>query len=130
MKKYDLETVSNWHEALNTKNKQILASLVTKNVGMSGPKGHVEGVDIMLDWVDRANIALEPISYFQFRGTVVVEGCATWYDIETGAKIGAALVATVFILANGFITTIKRYDNLSEALQAARLTEKHRVDYK
>ncbi|MCU7693262.1 hypothetical protein ACFSPU_09150 [Haoranjiania flava] len=97
---------------------------------MSGPKGDVEGVNVMLDWVSRANITLEPISYFQFRDTVVVEECATWHDIETGAEISSASVATVFILANGFITAIQRHNNLREALQAASLTEKHRVDYK
>lgn len=117
-----------WHEALNIKHKKGLAELVTKNVSMSGPKGDLKGMDVMLEWVDRANITLEPQRYFQSGNTVVVEERAVWHEAETEKEIGSAAVASVFILDNGFVTGIKRFDSLSKAFEVAGLTERHQVD--
>lgn len=128
--KDNIQVVELWHEALNIKHKKGLAELVKENVKMTGPKGDVEGVNIMLEWVDRANIMLTPKRYFQLKDTVIVEELAVWYEAETEREINNAVVASVFILENGLIASVQRYDSLEKAFEVTALTESNLVEIK
>jgi hypothetical protein len=119
-----------WHEALNMKHKRGLAELVTKNVKMSGPKGDVEGVNIMLEWMDRANITLEPKRYFQSGEIIIVEELAVWQEGGTEKEINSAKAASVFVLDDGRIASIQRFDNLNKAFEATGLNERNQVELK
>lgn len=128
--KDNIQVVELWHEALNIKHKRGLAEIVKENVKMTGPKGDVEGVNIMLEWVDRANIMLTPKRYFQSKDTVIVEEIAVWYEAETEKEINTAIVASVFILESGLIASVQRYDSLSKAFEGTGLTESNLVERK
>lgn len=127
MKEKSLKTVENWHRALNTKDKEDLAGLVKEDVKMVGPKGDVKGVNIMLEWVDRADITLTPQRYFLSDDTIIVEEIAVWHESNTGKIIDTAKVASVFVLKNEVITSIQRFDNLTTAFELTGLTERNLV---
>ncbi|WP_291914797.1 nuclear transport factor 2 family protein [Chitinophaga sp. CB10] len=127
MKEKILETIENWHNALNAKDKNHLAGLVKEDVKMVGPKGDVKGKNIMLDWVDRANITLTPKRYFLLDNTVIVEETAVWHEAETGKESNTAIVAPVFVLENGLITSIHRHDSLHKAFESTGLNEKNLI---
>ncbi len=97
---------------------------------MTGPKGDVEGIRMLLEWIYRANITLTPQRYFQSSDTIIVEELAVWHESETEKEIGSAIVASIFILENELIASIQRYDSLSKALEATGLNEKYQVELK
>lgn len=126
----EIRIVKLWHEALNYKHKIGLSELVTENVRIKGPKGETKGVNIMLEWVDRANITLTPERYFQSGSTIVVEELAVWHEAETEKETGSAMVASVFILEKGLISSIERLDSLTKAFEVTGLTESNLVELK
>lgn len=126
----NIRVVALWHEALNIKHKTGLAELATKNVKMAGPKGDVEGITRLLEWIDRANITLTPKRYFQSDDTITVEEHAVWHEAETEKEINSAVVASVFVLHNGLIAGIQRFENLKEAFEATGLNERHQAEFK
>lgn len=126
----NIRVVELWHEAMNVKHKKGLTELVKGNVKMTGPKGDVQGVSIMLEWIDRANITLTPQRYFQSGDTIIVEERAVWYEVETEKEIDTAIVASVFVLENGLIASIQRYDSLNKAFEVTRLNESNLVERK
>ena len=128
--KDNIQIVELWHEALNIKHKKGLSDLVKENVKMVGPKGNVEGVNIMLEWIDRANIMLTPKRYFQLNDIVIVEELAVWYEAETEKEMDTALLASVFVLENGLITSIQRYNSINEAFDVTGLNELTLVERK
>ncbi|RDC62187.1 nuclear transport factor 2 family protein [Adhaeribacter pallidiroseus] len=115
------QIIEKWHQALNQKDKAQLAALVQADVKIGGPKGETEGIPVLLEWVDRANISLFPQKYFRAGNTFLVEEAAAWHHPETGDLVGSQVVVSVFTLANNLIARINRYDNLSQALTASGL---------
>lgn len=57
---------------------------------------------------------------------VVVAQHGVWRDVETGEVRGEADVATRFLVVDGRVAGMERYDELSAALHAAGLTEADR----
>ena len=117
----EVEAVLAWHEALNAGDAERVASLSRPEVEVGGPRGSARGREVLVDWVGRANVRMEPLRRFQLGPTVVVEDAAAWRDAHTGGTISEATVATVFALDGGMVAGIFRHDSLEGALEGAGL---------
>jgi hypothetical protein len=73
MKVPELHIVETWHEALNGGEVDRLVELSHTEVEVGGPRGTGRGAQLLREWVDRANIRLEPRCVFHHADTVVVE---------------------------------------------------------
>lgn len=113
--------VEEWHEALNGGDVDRLVALSHPDVEVGGPRGTGRGTQLLRDWVGRANVRLEPVRVFHAGDTVVVEEVAQWRSAGTGETIGAQTVGTVFVVRDGRVASVVRYDDLRRALEAARL---------
>jgi hypothetical protein len=116
-----LETVRAWHEALNGGDAERLMALSHADIEVGGPRGVGRGSDLLLSWFERANVTVQPRRYFHDGGTVVVEELAEWRSAETGEPTGSAVVASIFEVEDGVVTSIVRRDDLADALRAAGL---------
>jgi hypothetical protein len=110
-----------WHEALNEGDVDRLVGLSHPDVEVGGPRGVGRGVRLLREWVDRANVRLEPRRLFRRGGTVVVEQAGQWRSAESGEVLGKHTVASVFAVSDGLVTSVLRYDDLSEALNTTGL---------
>ena len=128
MTSQEIITVQAWHNALNSSNKEKLSALVREDVKIGGPRGSVKGVGMMLEWVDRAKVTFTPQRYFRQNEVIVVEALGEWHAPETGEVTGRQVVATAFVVEDHMISSISRYDNLKEALEASGLREVHAVE--
>ena len=117
----EIETVTAWHEALNSGDVKSLLDLSHPDVEMGGPRGTVRGAQALEEWVDRAKIRLEPERVFHEKDTVVAQQRAEW---QAG---GQQTVASIFVVRDGLVRSVVRYPGLAEALRAANLDERHAV---
>ena len=108
-----------WHAALNAGDVPRLLDLSTADVEVGGPRGVGRGADLLRDWVDRAQIHLEPGRLVHDGATVVVEETAAWRAAESGQMGSGQPVATVFSVVDGRVARAVRYPDLEAALQAA-----------
>lgn len=116
-------TVTTWHKALNAGDVERLVELSVPDVEVGGPRGTGRGAQLLREWVDRANIHLEPGRTFQKADTVVVEQQAEWHSAQAGGSDGGQRVASVFVVCDGLVASVVRYPGIDEALQAADLHE-------
>ena len=121
----ELRVVVAWHEALNGGEVDRLVELSHPEVEVGGPRGTGRGAQLLREWVDRANIRLEPRRVFHHADTVVVEQWAQWYSTDTGQVIGSQTVGSVFVVRDGRVTRVVRYPDLADALDATDLDESH-----
>jgi hypothetical protein len=121
----EVRLVEAWHEALNSKDADLLASLCSPDVEVGGPRGSGRGADVLREWVARADVHLVTRRVYHRPGTVVAEQEARWRDAGTGETTGARTVASVFTLRNGRVAGVFRYDSLADALRAAGLAGPH-----
>jgi len=120
----EIQTVIAWHEALNSGDVERLVRLSHPDVEVGGPRGAAHGEQILREWVDRANIHLEPGRIFHNGDTVVVEQEAEWVSAEPGKR---QTVASVFLVHDGLVTSVVRYPGLADALRAASLDETQEI---
>ena len=118
----EIQTVIAWHEALNDGDVEGLVALSHPDIEVGGPRGAGHGVQVLREWVDRANIRLDPGHIFHEADTVVVEQGAEWQSVE---PIDRQRVASVFVVREGLVTSVLRYSDLATALRAADLDESH-----
>jgi hypothetical protein len=118
----EIQTVIAWHEALNNGDVERLVALSHPEVEVGGPRGSAHGAQILREWVDRANIRLEPGRTFSEAGTVVVEQGAEWQSADPGH---VQTVASVFVVNDWLVTSVLRYPDLASALRAANLDASH-----
>ena len=121
----ELRVVEAWHEALNDGAVDRLVELSHPEVEVGGPRGTGWGAQLLREWVERANIRLEPRRVFHHADTVVVEQWAQWRSSDTGGVIGDQTVGSVFVVRDGRVTRVVRYPNLENALGATDLDESH-----
>jgi SnoaL-like domain len=123
----EVHVVEAWHAALNEGDVDRLVVLSHPDVEIGGPRGVGRGVQLLREWVDRANVRLDPRRVFRRRSTVVVEQTGQWRSAESGAVIGSQTVASVFAVCEGLVTSLVRYDDLSEALKTAGLDQSDEI---
>ena len=117
----EVQTVLAWHEALNDGDVERLVGLSHPDVVVGGPRGTTQGAHILREWVDRANIHLEPGRIFHEDDTVVVEQAAAWTSADTGETTPAQIVASVFVVPDGMVASALRHDDLAKAVNSAGL---------
>jgi ketosteroid isomerase-like protein len=118
----EVQTVLAWHGALNDGDVERLVARSHPDVEVGGPRGSSHGARILREWVDRANVRLEPGRTFHEGDTVVVEEVAEWQSAESGDR---RTVASVFVVDDGLVKSVVRYPDLASALRAANLDETH-----
>jgi len=114
----EIRTVAAWHEALNSGDEERLVALSHPDVEVDGPRGSGHGAQILREWMDRANVRLEPGRMFCEANVVVVEQEAGWQSTEPGDR---QTVASVFLVHEGLVTSVVRYPDLASALRAANV---------
>ena len=120
----EIQTVIAWHEALNSDDVERLIALSHPNVEVGGPRGTARGAQVLREWVDRANINLEPGRILHEADTVVVEQEAEWVSAEPGSR---QRVASVFLVHDGLVTSVVRYPGLAEAIRAVDFDETREI---
>lgn len=120
----ELRVLEAWHEALNGGEVDRLVELSHPEVEVGGPRGTGRGVQLLREWVDRANIRLEPRRIFYYVDTVVVQQWAEWRSADTGLVTGGQIVSSVFVVRDD-VTRIMRYPDLADALSVTGLNESH-----
>lgn len=115
--------VEAWHEALNAGDAEHLVELSHPGVAVGGPRGTGSGAHLLREWVERANIRLLPRRLFHSAETVVVEGEARWSQDEGNTRT----VGTVFVVRDGLVASVLRYEDLASALATANLDESREV---
>ena len=121
----ELRGVEAWHEALNGGEVDRLVELSHPEIEVGGPRGTGRGAQLLCEWVDRANIRLEPRRVFHHADTVVVQQWAEWRSADTGRVTDGQIVSSVFVVRDGRVTRIMRYPDLAEALSVTGLNESH-----
>lgn len=122
MESADVQVVHAFHEALNAGNSPSLATLVADDVEVGGPRGQGRGVDLLLEWIERAHIQLHPQRVFHRGNVVVVEQAAEWHAPDTGEIVGRQSLATMFRVIDGRIAAVLRFPDLPSALETAGLS--------
>ncbi|HET7478748.1 MAG TPA: nuclear transport factor 2 family protein [Rubrobacteraceae bacterium] len=124
----EIEAVLNWHEALNDGDTGRLIALSDPEIEVGGPRGSGRGAQLLREWMERANIRLEPRRVFHRADTVVVEQEAEWRSADTGEVAGGQAGSSVFVVRDGLVASVLRYDDLADALRVAALDESNEVD--
>jgi len=123
----EVRIVKDWHEALNGGDPDRLVELSHPDVEVGGPRGSGHGTRLLREWVDRAYIRFEPRHFFHRAETVVVEEEAEWRSAETGEVTGSQTVGSVFVVRDGRVARVMRYEDLAGALQVANIDGSHEV---
>ena len=113
-----VEIVLAWHAALNESDAQRLLSLSTDDVEVGGPRGAGRGADLLRDWVARAGVHLEPRRIFCRGDIIVVEQSARWPSAD-GHPADPQVVASVFHVTDGRVSSVIRHPDLAAALIGA-----------
>ncbi|MCI0440419.1 MAG: nuclear transport factor 2 family protein [Chloroflexi bacterium] len=116
----ELDIVRKWHAALNGGDVDELVTLVQGDVEVGGPRGASRGAQVVREWFGRANVRLNPTRFFCRKNTIIVEARGEWLS-EGGRAAGAQDVATVFVVKDGLISRIVRYDDLESAFRETGL---------
>ena len=117
-----LETVHEWHDALNRQDMDRVLQLSDENIEIVGPRGSAFGRTMLGDWLNRAGLSLQVQRSFQRGSDIVMAEHGVWRDVKTQAFIDEADVATYFKVAGEHITYLARYDSLETALEQAGMT--------
>ena len=121
-----IQIVNQWHDAVNSGDTERLANLVSKDVEIGGPRGTERGLEMLVDWVERTGIRLEPTVWYQRGETVVVCQLATWPG-EGGTPGDPQPAASAFVVHGDRIMSIVRYADQIAAFGATGLAETDRV---
>ena len=111
-----VRVVGAWHAALNGGDVQALVRLSDRAITVGGPRGTASGTQLLREWVERAKVRLEPRRIVPRGEAVVVEQEATWEDADPDDP--PAVVASVFVVRNGRVASVVRFDDLQTALWA------------
>ena len=121
-----IQIVNAWHEAVNSGDTGRLAELVSEDVEIGGPRGTDRGLEMLIDWVERTGIRLEPTVWYQRGETVIVCQLATWPG-EGGAPGDPQPAASAFVVHDDRILSIVRYADQIAAFGATGLAATDRV---
>lgn len=121
-----LALVRAWHDAVNTGDIEKLGGLVADDFEVGGPRGSDYGRDVLIDWVERSGIQMEPAVWYRRGKTVIVCEQASWPG-DDGTPGDPQPVASVFVVRDNRITSIVRHPDELAAFAATGLAESDRV---
>jgi ketosteroid isomerase-like protein len=112
-----------FERAVNAGHADQVVALATPDVEVGGPRGRGHGTELLREWVERAGIRLRTRRVFERGGVIVTEQVAHWggADGDEGEPAEQHIVATEFVVRDGRIASVVRYDDLETALSAAGL---------
>jgi hypothetical protein len=114
--------VQAWQDAVNAQDIERLLQLSDDEIELIGPRGVARGHQMLRDWMGRAGLSLETRRIFARENRVVIEQHGAWRSVETGEVMGEAEVSSRFVVQNGRVVQVARYDQLDTALADAGLT--------
>lgn len=118
-----VRVVHDWLAAVNAGDVRAVLELTASDVVIAGPRGAARGHEVLRAWMGHAGATFETRETYAAGDSVVVAQHGVWRDAQTGAVRGEADVATRFMIADGCVAEMQRYDDgLSAALWAAGLT--------
>lgn len=110
--------VAAWHEAVGAGAVRRALVLCSPDVAVGGPRGEERGTEVMRTWLERSGISLEPQHDLVADGDrVVVHERARWRAPDAPAHVPTIEPAdtwVVFEVADGLITTVRRYETEAE----------------
>jgi hypothetical protein len=119
--------VHEWLAAVNAGDVEGVLARTAPDVTIVGPRGVARGHEVLGAWLGHAGATFDTRQAYAAGDVVVVAQHGVWRDPETGAVRGEADVATRFVVADGRVAELQRYDEgLPVALRAAGLTEADR----
>lgn len=126
--KDNVAVVRDWQEAANDQDVERLLEVSDPDIEIVGPRGSVRGRDVLEDWLSRAGLRLETLRTFALGSNVVMSQHGVWRSPETGEITGESDLATRFVVADGRVALLARYDgdgSLDAALEEASLGYEH-----
>lgn len=125
-----VNAVREWQRASNEKDVERLLELSDPDIEILGPRGSIEGRETLRTWVSRAGLRLETPRTFAKGNTVVMSQRGVRRSPETGETTGEASLATRFVVENGRVGELARYDGeaaLRTALEESGLSHEDEV---
>ena len=123
-----LAVVEEWSDAVNRRDGPRLEQLSHEAVRVVGPRGSVQGRQVLSGWLARAGFSARPLRWFcGANGSVVVEQAARWVNPDTGEDLGRSVVASRFQVTGAVVAGYQRHEDLRAALAAAGLDERDEV---
>lgn len=126
----NVAVVREWQEAANEQDVDRLLELSDPYIKIVGPRGSTRGRNVLEDWLSNAGLRLETLRIFARGSNVVMLQHGVWRSPETGETTGEADLATRFLVGDGRVALLARYDgpeSLDAALEEARLSYEHEV---
>ena len=125
-----VRVVHDWLAAVNAGDVEAALELTAPDVVIVGPRGAARGHEVLRSWMGHAGATFETRETYAAGGSVVVAQHGVWRDPGTGAVGGEADVAMRFVIVDGRVAQMQRYDDgLSAALRAAGLTDADRREF-
>ncbi len=123
-----IDIVTAFHARLADRDADAAVALADDEVEVGGPRGTGSGVDLLREWVARANVTMTPKRWFAKDDVVIVEQDAVWRNKNSGAEMGRQVVTTTFRVEDGKIAGIYRHDDLAASLTLAGLDAGDEID--
>lgn len=115
-----IDIVATFHRHLADWDPDAVIALAHDDVEVGGPRGTGTGIELLREWVGRANVTMTPTRWFAKDDVVIVEQDAVWLD-KQGEEMGRQAITTTFRVHDGKIAGIYRHDNLAASLTVAGL---------
>lgn len=119
----EIAVIRSWHDALNAGDLERFVALHAEDVEFAGPRGSSHGAALLRDWAERAGIQMEPERWFARGDAVVVTQRARWRDAETGEWGEPITIGAAFVIQDGLVQRIARFDTVAGALASVGLSD-------
>lgn len=117
-----IETADQWTDCVNAKDIDGVLSLSATSVEISGPRGTAAGHDMLAQWVENSGIQLRTLARYVKDGKVIYEQKASWENED-----GEVILYSFFLVKEGKVMQIARFDLLEDAFGSSGLSEEDLV---
>jgi len=117
-----IEIADQWTDYVNAKDIDGVLSLSATNVEISGPRGTAAGQDMLAQWVENSGIQLETLARYLKGSKMIYEQKASWEN-----ENGEVILYSFFLVKEGKVTQIARFDLLEDAFGSSGLSEEDLV---
>lgn len=112
-----VETLIEWHRAVNAGDVEAAVACCDPNVAVQGPRGVGHGHDLVRGWLLRSGIRLEPQhDLVESEGRFVVSELAWWTTQEApdAAPVEPTPTWCVFTVGTAGLTSIARFETAED----------------